>query len=436
MAALKHKTISQGRKTIVFGLSWYTVEDDESPRKAGAALAKEIQGPYDLLVARKEEAAQFGLASSLEGAKPGAYSAAAIVADLVTVDSWIYVLEIEASIWICSGREGYILPAGDQVYENQDEARRAFHALSPSSFKKVYLPSSWKNSDTEKGDLSQVAHDIEETDILDFIEYSPPKWAKMSAISPVATLLKTGSLVALLGTAAAVAFMVLSGQGHEPDGYAPTPEQIRQARERILQQEKEKRLSRYAQLDAMRPWHDLPRASSIMENCLDAIRDMPSHPVGYEVRTIYCDGNTVDAAVERTTGYSTWLEEWAETHPGIEASTSSNGDNGFLTRKLSNPGPRGPQELRKFDDISREMLRYGQIEGASVDVTTPAAAVIESEPDYVPYYAASSFRISTKHPEIWTDLFRATPGLGLKTITYAIDEQLYTMEGEIYVPNL
>ncbi len=362
MASIIHKTITQGRKTIVFGMPGTRSTKRTPPRKAGVALAKEVQEKYDLIVARKEDAPQFGLAFSGEGAKSGAYSAAAIVADIVAVDSWIYVLEIETSTWICSGRDGYILPAGDRIYENRDEARRAFHALNPSSFKMVYIPASWKDVGSDDDDLSDTASDIEETDILDFIEYSPPKWARLTTISSVGTILKGGAALAiLLSSAAFGGWTIYTSES----AVEMTPEQraamlARQASE-IAARNTRNRQTLWASFDANRPWHNAPDAAQVLETCIREIGRMPTRPVGYEVENVYCNGVSVDASVKRTTGYSIWLEEWASAYPDIElppTTPETRGISGAISR-IFRPGgaPRRLSPLTLYPRTSSERVK-------------------------------------------------------------------------------
>lgn len=431
MADLIHKTISKGRKTIVFGMPWYTVEEEESPRKAGASLAQSVANPFDLIVTRKGETSQFGLARTTEGAKSGAVSAAAIVSEIVHTESWIYVLEIDTSIWICCGRDGYILPAGDRVYDNRDEARRAFQQLNPPSFKKVYLPESWKSGDGS----TEIASDTEETDILEFIEYAAPKWGKLIPISPLGLILQVSSLVVLLGVIGLVASNLL-GSGNDPTSNGLTPEQIQAARERLALQQREERLSRYAALDADRPWHNMAPTSKVFSGCMAGIRAFPADPVGYRIASVKCDESGVEAEVKRTTGYPSWLREWAESYENLQVSASSNGETGYISRPLGRIDPRGPEDLARFEDISETLLQYGQIEGASVNVTTPAAALVASEPEYTPYYALSNFKIETTRPAIWRPFFLDTPGFSIASITYNTETQTYTIQGDLYVPNL
>ncbi len=436
MASFSHKTITQGRKTIVFGMPWYWVDEEESPRKAGVALSKQVQSHFDLIVARKDVAPQFGLATSMEGAKSGSYSGAAIVADLVGVESWIYVLEIESSIWICCGRDGYILPAGDRVYENREEARRAFHDLNPPSFKKICLPASWKASGSNGKDLQGVASDIEETDVLDFIEYNPPKWGRLSSISSIGAVLKISMAAILLLSIAFGTWSVLTSKSTAD----MTPEErarlLAQQAALLAQKNSAEREKRWAVYDANRPWHSAAPSGKLLDSCLREIKKMPTRPVGYDVTDIHCNNGSVTASVERTTGYSTWLEEWAQSHPDIEAVANSTGDQGYLTRDITPIPSRGAEKIVSFEEISGKMLVVGQIEGSSVQLSTPAAAIIPDEPDYTPYYASGAYKITTARPEAWLKTFTTLPGITLNSVRFNSSNNIYTMEGEIYVPNL
>jgi hypothetical protein len=434
MAEPIHKTISKGRKAIVFGMPWYTVDEEESPRKAGVSLAKEIPQPFDLVVTRKGATPQFALASASHGARSGAVSAASIVTQIVQADSWIYVLEIDTSVWICCGRDGYVLPHGDQVFEREGEARRAFQELNPSSFKNVYLPASWKTEAAGGQSDSNIASDTGETDILELVEYDAPKWGKLASISPLSLILQVASFLVLLGTVGAVASYIMMDNG--PQNTGPTPAQIEAAQERLARQQRQQRDEIYAALDADRPWHDLPRATTVFDKCMEGIRAFPTKPVGYRMENIVCDDRVIDASVNRASGYSSWLTEWAESFDDIEASPSSNGDSGFLTRNLPSSPVRGQQDLAPFNEIADMILHYGQVEGASVDITTPAAAVVPNEPEYTPYYAVSEYRIQTTRPGPWRDIFMENPGLSVGQITYSLENKTYTMEGELYVPNL
>lgn len=435
MAQINHKTISKGRKTIVFGMSWYAVEENESPRKAGISLARSIPAPFDLIAVRKGQTPQFGLASTSEGAKSGCHSAAAIVADLVNTESWLYVLEIESSVWICAGREGYILPGGDRIHETRPEARRAFHDFNPSSFKKVYLPASWKANNLDEDDeFSADAGDTEETDILDFIENPRPGWGQLSPVSPLGIILKSASILMLAGSVA-ISFNFIMNTRERTGASGPTPAEIRAARDRLKQEQKQERLERWAELDANRPWHKAVPADEILEACLDGIQDLPARPVGYDISRVLCDGQQIEAEISRTSGYTSWLREWAQDYDNVETSLSPNGNEGILISSIPDNDARGDEKISTFQEASQEFLENGQIDGASINLSNPAAAVVPSEPDYTPYYAVSDFSMETRRPLAWCNFFSQTPGLTITEVVLDTQNHKYSIQGELHVRN-
>jgi hypothetical protein len=426
-----HKTISAGRKTISFGMSWFTAEEDEQPKKLATQLAKRSQDHFDLMVTRRGEFQQFALASTAQGAKSNSSSAAGIIAEIIGLDSWIYVMEIGNSIWICSGRDGYILPDGDKIYDSVDLAKDAFQQMQPQIYKKIFLPESWQNA--EKVVLEGVSSDTQTTDIRDFVSYDAPKWAKLTKFAGTSTL-----------TTALLALLIIAGVGYggmkylEPGAPAPTEfdpeawaEQMRQEEEREIQQV-------YQTLDSNRPWGSFPPARPFLQTCLKEIGEMPVNPIGYTVDRIYCTSGSIDAGVTRARGYSTWLQEWAKGYPELSVSTETNGDSGYITKEITTPLARGGHDLQKsetFEAISTKIFEIAQIEGAGVTLDQPTVVVLPEYPEYVPMFATGSYQIVTKRPTVWLELMSDYHGLTLDAVSFDLTDKTYTMEGKLYVDN-
>jgi hypothetical protein len=426
-----HRTVSLGRKTFAFGLPWFTTDEEEQPRKSAAALVKKSSIPYDLCLVRKGEQQQFALACTSDGAKSGSISAAAIVADMSGTDSWLFVMELGDAVWICAGRDGYVLPDGDRVLENHEDAKAAVKNLSPASFKKVSLPRSWREGrDSGLGDAVEQA---EITDVRDLAGFDLPKWGKLQALNSTGVLLRAGAALALLGAAGFGVMTFMSGPAPMPieTDYNAVLEQIEAEERRQRQQE-------HARLDGNQPWAIQPPASAQARACISAIQSMPITPVGYEVTDITCSHGFVEAAVKRGSGYSSWLREWAEGYPGISASTDPTGASGTLSKELPEVPPRGKMELvssQTFEAIQDEMFERGQIEGAGITVGQPTVQTYPDYPDYVPSFATGTFQITTKRPEVWMDFLKAWDGVTVDQISLKLSDQTYSMEGKLYVPN-
>ncbi len=431
-----HKIVTDGRRSIIFGMPWFTADEGENHRRSAINLVKQMPGHYDLMSVRKGDYQQFGLASSLSetgAAKSGQYAAARVVADMVATDSWLFVMEIEDSIWICAGRDGYILPNGDKIFQQEEKAKAAFQELAPTSFKKVYVPESWKVAQTAKGDklIGSISEDILVSDLQQFIDFHMAKDARLMAVSPTSGILKAGGALVLIGTVAAVAMSLLGSE----ENVGPTPEEIARQAAILKAQLIAEQESQYNQLDGDKPWLASARADQFLEHCIEEIRAMPITPVGYEVQSVDCGVGSVDAGVTRTTGYTSWLEEWSENYEGLSVSIDASGSRGFVSRNVTPPAPRSDHELEIFSDVAKDFSMVAQIEGAGFNLSQPTAPLLPDYPDYVPLFATSAFDVSTKRPDVWIEQLAKHPGFVVSKVGFSLSTQIYTMEGKLYVPN-
>lgn len=426
-----HRTVSLGRKTFAFGLPWFTTDEEEQPRKSAADLVKKSSIPYDLCLVRKGELQQFALGCTSDGAKSGSISAASIVADMSGTDSWLYVMELGEAVWICAGRDGFVLPDGDRVYESLEAAKAAVRNLSPASFKKVSLPRSWHEG--REGGLGEAIEQAETTDVRDLASFDLPKWGKLQALNSTGVLLRAGAALALIGAAGFGAMTLMSG----PDPM-PVTQDYSEILARIDEEERLAREQEHNRLDGNQPWAIQPMAVDQARACLTAIRSMPVTPVGYEVTDISCTHGYVEAVVKRGSGYSSWLREWAEGYPGLTANTDPTGATGTISLEIAELPARGKSNLvpsQTFEAIQDDLFERGQIEGAGVTLDQPTIQTYPEYPDYRPTFATGTFKITTKRPETWMDFLRAWDGIALDQISLKLTDQTYSMEGKLYVPN-
>jgi len=435
MTEITHRTITSGRKAIVFGLSWYTGTEAENLRRSAASLAREAIASFDLYLQRRSDIFQFALGSRALGTKPGAISAAAMIADMVQSDSWIYVLEIDEAVWICAGRDGYILPFGDRLYTSREEARKAYASLQPESFKAIYLPQSWQSQAESAGERTS---DIGDTDLDSFLALDHPKWARLQALSPLGLVVRSGIALATAAMlyVVAVAIMPLLTTGPE-DEAEQIARQKAQALLLLRQEQERKKAELKAQRDANRPWEKAPAAGRVLPVCLEAIRSMPGKPIGYDIDRISCSNGTVSAALSRAGGYSNWLEEWAARLPDLDVIIETNGDVAYLERQVPLPAGRGDDDISssEFSNVARAMFVHAEIEGSGVKVDRPSVALLPEDPEYVPVFATGDFSVLTNTPDTWLDFFDGHSGIVLRSVTFNPKDRTYTMEGKLYVPN-
>ena len=144
MSSKLSKTVSADKCSLAFGMSWFTIQDGENINRTADQVIKKSIRPIDLYLLRKEEIKQYALACTVDGLNAKSYSAASILAEQYSPESWIYVLELDDYIWICAGTNGFILPDGDALYKNVTQAEAAFANLSPANCKHLALPQSWQ----------------------------------------------------------------------------------------------------------------------------------------------------------------------------------------------------------------------------------------------------------------------------------------------------
>lgn len=429
-----HQTISHGRRTIGFGMDWFTLEEGQKPGREGRNLAKRAMEDRDIIVERHGEQPQFALASSGDGAKAGAVAAAAMVADTHPGESWLYVLELGQFVWICCGRAGFILPDGDRVFGTRQEAYRAFQDLQPETFKHIAIPESWA-SDKTQTDLGGETEDITYTSARKFAALDMPRWGRMRKLSPVQAIVTSSvavTVVAVIGFAAYSAYDARNAYEPDPDAASA------RIKARFEQRERE-REEQYARFDAERPWTERPPAGARITACLSQIGAIPRQAAGYVLAQATCRGSSVVARMNNDDGYARWLNEWSEAHPDIAVSLSINGEAADLVRSVASLDARGAQPLdadRTFPDLARVLFEAAQIDGASLDMGQPEVAERTDYPDYVPKFATATFTLQTSRPRLWPDVFTDMPGVVITTITYAAENETYTIEGRLHVPNI
>jgi hypothetical protein len=136
---------SSGGRAFLFGAKWGTPPTPKALRREAGAAAKRDQARF---VAFRPRPAQYALAAPSSGERPRLtrswYSAAATLADGVKgtiLGAWELA---DGSVWLVAvGRQG-ILPSGDRLYSDPDQARSDFAELHRTGdFKKIFAPAGW-----------------------------------------------------------------------------------------------------------------------------------------------------------------------------------------------------------------------------------------------------------------------------------------------------
>lgn len=432
----KHLLVDYGRRSYAFGLPWFTADEEEPTRKQAVAFIKGIDSNFDLLAERKGEYPQYTIAASEEGMRAGAISAASIVAEMVPTEDWLYVAEIEEAIWITYGRDGLIMPDGDKIYTDVEEAKAAFEELNPTRWKTLSIPGSWQKEMFHRKDDQDalITSDIEESSLQDIFQSPSKLTARLQAVSNTATLLK-----AFLGISALAVVGYFGYQAFFPEPEGPTPAQIQQQQQMIIEQQRQDKERIFAELDANKPWILQPRSIQAMDTCLAEILDMPLEPAGYGMMATECrpgvDGNptNVVGSYNRQESYPSWLREWSLTNPDFRVDIDLETSGGIITHTAETHTPRGPEELTDYRTMQQFLVETDLLIEGGMTYTQPIQYTYDEYPDYIPLYGTSDLRIATPQPEQWKLALSNVPGVVINRIQMDVNSMEYIIEGQIYV---
>lgn len=431
----RHLIVSFGRANYAFGLDWFSVDEDDGVRKHAGAMAKEL-GDYDLAVLRKDDAPQFALASRKDAFKPGTISAAAVVSKMVDTDNWLYVLEVENSIWMCYGSEGKVMPDGDRVYDSEEEAYRDFLNLEPARWKSLNIPASWRDPDhlaAATGPRYIAGDGTGESNLEEIFYYRTAGWMKLVGINRMPANLGLLAACGVLVAGAGMAWFVL---GNHNDG--PTPAEFRQQQEELAAKARAAKVSKFEEFDAKKPWNSLALASDSISNCLSAIKGLPGSPAGYELKSATCaQGSATGTYVNPGDTYAAWLKEWQKKHGSAKFTVNFDGTvkTAYITTDAELPDSRKEQSLLPFSDAATLLSQAGEISGATLTIQEPVVYHYDQYPDYVPLYGTSELKIETSRPEMWGKTLDRIQGSAIDTISFNPTSNTYTLEGSIYVSN-
>lgn len=425
--------VDYGRRTFVFGLSWFSPFEDDTPAKSAADTIKRSHETYDLVLIRNDDAPQFSIAKKEHGVKSGAISAAAALCANLHLDSWLYAMEIDGKIWICNGSNSHILPDGDQIYDDHEEAKEAFLKLEPSRWKSISVPQSWKlaGSFSEEKQRFFVSSEVKVSDQHDVLSVNAQKWMRLKPQSP------TSDLAKIAGIVSTIALMVYFGKGFmfpTPEPYEPTQNIV--TAEMLAERARIQTQSVYDTYDSVKPWASAPRVQEFATACMQAMNEIPVIASGYQAVEINCQqGSAIATMVKGENTYASWLQEWSKSNTDFDVDISQDGLEAFLISDIPPLNPRGEDDFKNYSYAASILMETASIEGSKVSISDPVIYHYEEHPDYVPLYGTSQISVDTKRPSAWFASFTKAGGVVIDTITLNPATMSYQLKGKIYVTN-
>jgi hypothetical protein len=429
----QHLLVDYGRRTYVFGLPWFTVLEEDVPKKSASETIRRSQRSFDLQLLKNDESPQFALANKASDIKPGAISAAAVLSSTMGNDGWLYALEIEDHVWICNGKDGYILPDGDRVFSDPQAAKDEFLRLEPNRWKSIHVPAAWKapGAFPEERQKFFASDEVLVSDVSDLFTVSPKGWMRLTGLSPI---IGAAKIAAPLGALALAAYFGIGLLMPAPE-VAPQVDQEK-LKQLLAERARAEQQDQYRKLDSQRPWTSLPIASRYANTCIGAIERLPAAAAGYEAMSITCRDTNVTAELQKgPETYALWLHEWAKDQNEFEIDIAQGGEHAYVVADIPKLPSRGPESLSNYSFVSNVLNEAAAISGSDLKISDPVVYQYEEYPDYVPIYGTSEIDILTDEPSAWINTFNKIGGVQISKVSLNPKTMNYNFKGRIYVSN-
>ena len=403
--------IQSGKKTIevVAGLIWHPLQG------SGSARNKEVldyakAGGADLKVLRGDDSPHVGLAKKNDGAKPGQFSASAVIADTLALKGHRNVLfamplpdDRDVYIFVCV-RDGVILADGDSVGTRDEMRVRLVGDVAYGGWDVVLCPSEWGVLDSEEATFDNFfnADTFKNAKHWQLAETSI-EWQK--TVVPVA-------LIVVVGIAA------LYGWNMWQKKQAAAVELLR------LQQEEVERGQKAALTELPKPWPLMPNTNAFTHACIEASKQVGVSAGNWKLDGATCEGGSLTVRWLKS-GESAWISHLKAVRPN--AVIADDGQSATVTiAAFAAPSNDFSTQLPPVAELNLRYLdlasRYGMSVRIELPQAPPAPAILPGQE--APSIPAPSWMAMPLHVEASFDPNEAAallsyPGLRFTKLAFA-----------------
>lgn len=325
--------VTVGRRAYAVGLYW-----ENSPAGRVSLAAKEAarqpgqQAEFFAVRPGNKEGRlpQFGLGQTSLGHKAGMPAFAGCLAQQQQ-GSWAGAFRLKEGIVITVVRDELIVPDGDQIYVNENEARdRLLQEIGFGGLQRVYAPESWGIQGVDTMPVSLLLD--ERRDIR--LQY---------VTVPRSTYIAAGVLGVLVIGGLGVSWYINAEEAKKAAVLAAEAEAKRRAAAMlpgVLQQQP-------VYPPPERRWEKFPLPLNVINACHDALAHIDAVTAGWRLMSLKCDGNAVTLNWSREKGYS---------RPPEGASVNETATQATLSIPLSPLPPRGEEKLVNSSEITKRYL--------------------------------------------------------------------------------
>lgn len=303
--------VTVGRKHYVSGMYW---ENSPNGRISQAAkeAARQPGSSYDFYTTRsgnkQGRVPQFGLASAVEGLRPGLPSLAGCLANQQP-GSWIGAFRCREGSAVVIVRDDLLVPDGDLFFTDEVEARdRLYQEMAIGGFQRIYAPEAWGVPGADTMPLTLLLNDKSDVRLHSVVMSQKSRGILLFGGFLLVAVLGIGWYVqdqrqkeefARLQKLAAIEKMrkeaakLVPGVGRPPE--YPPPE---------------------------RKWEKYPLPMDFLNACEKALTQVSMRVAGWKITTISCKGSALNVRYARMGGNSTYPEHAVVTDSGEFAEVS------------------------------------------------------------------------------------------------------------------
>ncbi len=411
--------VTVGRRSYAVGLYWENSPGGNVAQSAKEAAHQTGQSADYFAVrsgAKDGRVPQFGLMQADGKCRPGMPVFAASLANQQP-GSWVGAFRLREGTVITVVRDDLIVPDGDQLYENESDARdRLLQEIGFGGLQRIYAPESWA---IPGGDSMPVSLLLDKS--AD-VRLRPVKIPRVWYVGVAA-------LVALVGGVAFFTWLASERSIREDERLAALRAAQRRAQNimpNIIQPPKPE----YPPPE--RFWEKRPAPVEVIKACQENLANVPVAMVGWKMSGIKCTDTALQVSWTRDRGI------------GVFPPAGTPNDN-VTSSSTSVPFPklevRGPEDLWRQQDISKRYLEQnwpGRVARMQDDPPPPRPPDYQGEwnPPPAPW-VKRSFTITVANlPSELLRYFTGVPGVIVNSLSLSSSgkamDGVWTVEGVIY----
>lgn len=414
--------------TYAVSLFWQPLQDSSDPFPEVQETIESVMEGADLFCLRSGTSPQYGIGNSKEGHKVGMPSAAAGIAEVFQdKPSSVAVFEVDEGWWFIAVRNDLILSEEDILYEDEEDAKRAFFAMMavPDWGRKI-APASWDIEGTEEVFIE---------DLLNHSSGSKLMYANKAQQQKTRMMIGGGAFIAFI-----ILYKIISSF------FKTETVAIIRPLAPIQPLFEEKKVEKVVEV---RPWEKLIVVEDFLNRCQVVTEQVKVMVIpGWELGKVTCTPTGLSTSWKMNWGHLGWVKRGFEEYNlrGLNFLLDTAGRNVLVSVPIGTPRVHSQAPKYMIYEAREEFNDFFQAIGETValqdertelNVTVSKDGLAKKKTTEDKKYARLIFSFQSDLPlEQWLVLFNRFPALEILQLDYDIGMNTWTYEGHIYEPML